>query len=130
MKHPGRRIPNPESRVPARASPRAVSIYRPRSRGRPSAFRLPGASGSRCRRRSCCSPEAPDVMERDVLEDLAAASRILVDQGVFDAAGHVSLRHPRNADRFLMSRSLAPALVTADDIMEFTLDCDACDARG
>ena len=68
-------------------------------------------------------------MERDVLEDLAAASRILVDQGVFDAAGHVSLRHPRNADRFLMSRSLAPALVTADDIMEFTLDCDACDAR-
>jgi len=65
-------------------------------------------------------------MERDVLDDLAAASRILVDQGVFDAAGHVSLRHPRNADRFLMSRSLAPALVTADDIMEFTLDCDAC----
>ena len=52
-----------------------------------------------------------------------------VDQGVFDAAGHVSLRHPRNADRFLMSRSLAPALVTADDIMEFTLDCDVCDAR-
>ena len=69
-------------------------------------------------------------MERDVLEDLAAASRILVDQGVFDAAGHVSLRHPRNADRFLMSRSLAPALVTADDIIEFTLDCEPCDARG
>ena len=69
-------------------------------------------------------------MERDVLEDLAAASRILVDQGVFDAAGHVSMRHPRNADRFFMPRSLAPALVTADDIMEFTLDCEACDARG
>ena len=69
-------------------------------------------------------------MERDVLEDLAAASRILVDQGVFDAAGHVSIRHPRNADRFLMPRSLAPALVTADDIMEFTLDCEASDARG
>ena len=62
-------------------------------------------------------------MERGVLEDLAAASRILVDQGVFDAAGHVSMRHPGNPDRFLMSRSLAPALVTADDIMEFTLDC-------
>lgn len=65
-----------------------------------------------------------------MLEDLAAASRILVDQGVFDAAGHVSMRHPQNRDRFLMSRSLAPALVTADDIMEFTLDCEACDARG
>ena len=62
-------------------------------------------------------------------EDLAAASRILADQGVFDAAGHVSMRHPRHADRFLMSRSLAPALVTADDVMEFTLECEACEAR-
>jgi len=64
------------------------------------------------------------------LHDLAAASRILADQGVFDAAGHVSMRHPANAERFLMSRSLAPALVTADDIMEFTLDCEPCAARG
>lgn len=65
-----------------------------------------------------------------MLEDLAAASRILVDQGVFDAAGHVSLRHPQNPQRFLMSRSLAPELVTADDIMEFDLDCNAIDTRG
>lgn len=65
-----------------------------------------------------------------MLDDLAAASRILADQGVFDAAGHVSMRHPGNAERFLMSRSLAPALVTADDIMEFTLDCEPCDPQG
>ncbi|MSO82252.1 MAG: class II aldolase/adducin family protein [Acidobacteria bacterium] len=65
-----------------------------------------------------------------MLEDLAAASRILADQGVFDAAGHVSMRHPGNAERFLMSRSLAPALVTPDDIMEFTLECEPCEARG
>jgi HCOMODA/2-hydroxy-3-carboxy-muconic semialdehyde decarboxylase len=69
-------------------------------------------------------------VDRATLEDLAAASRILVDQGVFDAAGHVSMRHPANAERFLMSRSLAPAQVQADDIMEFTLDCEAIDARG
>ena len=69
-------------------------------------------------------------MEREVLEDLAAASRILADQGVFDAAGHVSMRHPRDTERFLMSRSLAPALVTAADIMEFSLDSEACDPRG
>jgi len=67
-------------------------------------------------------------VERDVLEDLAAASRILVDQGVFDAAGHVSMRHPDDSNRFLMSRSLAPALVTADDIMEFSLDCEPLDS--
>ena len=66
-------------------------------------------------------------MDRGVIEDLAAASRILVDQGVFDAAGHVSMRHPERPERFLMSRSLAPQLVTADDIMEFTLDCSPCD---
>ena len=69
-------------------------------------------------------------VDASTLQDLAAASRILADQGVFDAAGHVSMRHPANSDRFLMSRSLAPALVTADDIMEFTLDGESCDARG
>jgi ribulose-5-phosphate 4-epimerase/fuculose-1-phosphate aldolase len=69
-------------------------------------------------------------VDRATLEDLAAASRILVDQGVFDAAGHVSMRHPGHAGRFLMSRSLAPQMITADDIMEFDLDCNAVDPRG
>jgi HCOMODA/2-hydroxy-3-carboxy-muconic semialdehyde decarboxylase len=76
------------------------------------------------------TPSSGGPVERIVLEDLAVASRILADQGVFDAAGHVSMRHPAHPERFLMSRSLAPALVTANDIMEFTLDCDACDPRG
>ena len=44
------------------------------------------------------------------LEDLAAASRILVDQGVFDAAGHVSMRHPGNPARFLMCARLHRSL--------------------
>jgi ribulose-5-phosphate 4-epimerase/fuculose-1-phosphate aldolase len=69
-------------------------------------------------------------VDRTVLEDLAASSRILADQGVFDAAGHVSMRHPKYAERFLMSRSLAPQMITADDIMEFDLDCNAIDPRG
>jgi len=69
-------------------------------------------------------------VERAVLEDLAAANRILVDQDVFDAAGHVSLRHPGHPERFLMSRALAPQMVMADDIMEFDLDGNAVDARG
>jgi len=69
-------------------------------------------------------------VDRTILEDVAAANRILVDQGVFDAAGHVSLRHPGHAERFLMSRGLAPQMVTADDIMEFDLDGNAVDARG
>ena len=71
-----------------------------------------------------------DTVDRATLEDLAAASRILVDQGVFDAAGHVSMRHPSRPERFLMSRSLAPQMVTADDIMEFDLDSNAIDPCG
>ena len=69
------------------------------------------------------------AVDRSVLEDLAAASRILADQGVFDAAGHVSMRHPGHAERFLMSRSLAPQMITADDIMEFDLDGNPVDPR-
>jgi HCOMODA/2-hydroxy-3-carboxy-muconic semialdehyde decarboxylase len=65
-----------------------------------------------------------------VAEELAAASRILAREGVFDAAGHVSMRHPGNPQRFLMSRGLAPALVTAGDIMAFDFDGEAVDPRG
>jgi HCOMODA/2-hydroxy-3-carboxy-muconic semialdehyde decarboxylase len=70
------------------------------------------------------------TVSRAILEDLAAANRILADQSVLDAAGHVTMRHPGRPDRYLMSRALAPALVTADDIMEFTLDSESCDAHG
>jgi ribulose-5-phosphate 4-epimerase/fuculose-1-phosphate aldolase len=65
-----------------------------------------------------------------VLEDIVVGSRILADFGVVDGFGHVSARHPTNPNHFLMSRSLAPALVTADDIMEFDLDGNPVDARG
>ena len=75
-------------------------------------------------------PPSGGPVDRAVLDDLAAASRILADQGVFDSAGHCSMRHPGKADRFLMSRSLAPALVQPGDIIEFTLDCVACEQQG
>jgi ribulose-5-phosphate 4-epimerase/fuculose-1-phosphate aldolase len=57
-----------------------------------------------------------------LIENLEAANRILADQGVFDAFGHVSVRHDRDPGRYLMSRSLAPALVTATDLMEYDLE--------
>ena len=69
-------------------------------------------------------------VEAALLDDIVTGSRVLADFGVLDGFGHVSARHPTNPDRFLMSRSLAPALVTADDIMEFDLDGNAVDARG
>ncbi len=75
-------------------------------------------------------PKSGGTVDRSVLEDLAAASRILADQGVVDAFGHVSMRHPHAPDRFLMARAVAPALVTPDDIMEFTLDSEPCENKG
>jgi HCOMODA/2-hydroxy-3-carboxy-muconic semialdehyde decarboxylase len=65
-----------------------------------------------------------------LIEDLVAANRILSQQGVLDGFGHVSARSETDPARFLLARSMAPALVTADDIMEFDLDGNALDPRG
>lgn len=59
-----------------------------------------------------------------LLEDLAAANRILAMQGVLDAYGHVSARSPADPKRFFMSRSLAPQLVTPADIQEYGPDSE------
>ncbi len=64
------------------------------------------------------------------LTRLVAANRILANEGVVDAFGHVSVRDPRNRERFWLSRSRSPALVELDDLMEFGLDGAAVDARG
>jgi ribulose-5-phosphate 4-epimerase/fuculose-1-phosphate aldolase len=65
---------------------------------------------------------------RQLADDLVAASRILAEHGVLDAYGHVSARSDREPGRFVMSRSLAPALVTRADLME--LDADSEPLRG
>jgi ribulose-5-phosphate 4-epimerase/fuculose-1-phosphate aldolase len=64
-----------------------------------------------------------------LIDDLVAASRILAHHGVLDAWGHVSIRHPKNPERYLLSRARAPALVAADDIMEFDLESNPVDQR-
>jgi hypothetical protein len=55
-------------------------------------------------------------------QDLATANRILAHEGVIDAFGHVSMRHPTHPDRYLISRHRACELVQAEDILELTLD--------
>jgi ribulose-5-phosphate 4-epimerase/fuculose-1-phosphate aldolase len=66
----------------------------------------------------------------DALRDLAVANRILAHEGVVDAFGHVSIRHPERPDRFFMARSRAPELVVVADLMEFALDGTPVDLRG
>jgi len=76
------------------------------------------------------APASGGPVSPAVIEDLVAANRILVNEGVLDAYGHVSIRHPGNPDRYLLSRSLAPVLVTADDIIEYDLESVPIDAKG
>jgi ribulose-5-phosphate 4-epimerase/fuculose-1-phosphate aldolase len=54
--------------------------------------------------------------------ELALANRIVANEGVIDAFGHVSMRHPDNPNRYLLSRSRAPELVTADDFIEYDIN--------
>jgi HCOMODA/2-hydroxy-3-carboxy-muconic semialdehyde decarboxylase len=69
-------------------------------------------------------------MTTQLLEDLALANHILVNQGVLDGFGHISARHPHKPDRFFIARSMAPALVEAADIVEVDLDGHVHDAQG
>lgn len=62
------------------------------------------------------------VALKDVIDDIVAANCILAAEGVVDAFGHVSARHPFKPDRYLLSRAVPPELITAEDIIEFTLD--------
>ncbi len=76
------------------------------------------------------TPRSAGPVTRAVLEDLAAAARILANEGVVDGFGHVTMRHPASPERFLMSRSKAPALQEPGDIIEFDLDSNPVNADG
>ena len=76
------------------------------------------------------TPTSAGPVSAAVIEDLVAASRILADQNVLDAFGHVSIRHPSNPSRYLMSRAQAPSLMTADDVIEYDLDSNPITANG
>jgi ribulose-5-phosphate 4-epimerase/fuculose-1-phosphate aldolase len=67
---------------------------------------------------------------RALLDDLVAGNRILAKQAVLDGQGHISVRHPSRADHFLLARSIAPAQVTVEDILEYDLNADPIDAAG
>jgi HCOMODA/2-hydroxy-3-carboxy-muconic semialdehyde decarboxylase len=69
---------------------------------------------------------APD----ELIDDLVVANHILYHEGVVDGFGHISVRHPGRPERFLLSRSLAPAVVGHADIMQHGLDGEPIDAEG
>ena len=62
------------------------------------------------------------VADPALLEELVLANRILANEGVVDAFGHVSVRHPDEPSHYVIARSLGPELVTAADLQRFTLE--------
>jgi ribulose-5-phosphate 4-epimerase/fuculose-1-phosphate aldolase len=68
-------------------------------------------------------------LDPDLVDDLVAAYRTLARLNMLDAFGHVSVRDPRNRNRYLMSRSIAPESVTAEDILLLDLDSQIVDRR-
>jgi ribulose-5-phosphate 4-epimerase/fuculose-1-phosphate aldolase len=74
--------------------------------------------------------DASAAPSHELIEELVAANQILFDQGVVDAFGHISVRHDKRPDRFLLARNMAPSRVMAEDIVEFTLDGEAVNANG
>ena len=69
-------------------------------------------------------------MVSEVLSDLVVANHILVNEGVLDGFGHISVRDPSNPERFFIARSMAPALVTLEDLVSVDLDGVVHDAQG
>lgn len=66
---------------------------------------------------------------KDIIEELVTANRILATQGIVDSFGHVSVRHPDNKNRYLLSRARAPERIEASDIQEYELDGTPVDAK-
>src|SRR5260370_31180742 len=63
----------------------------------------------------------PEPIE-DVRRDLVVANRILAREGILDAFGHVSVRHPQDSERFIMAWARAPELIEDADLLEFGMD--------
>lgn len=73
--------------------------------------------------------EGPNI-RATLIDDLVHANHVLVDHGILDAFGHVSVRAANTVDRFLLARNMAPALVTKDDILEFDFEANAIGSTG
>jgi hypothetical protein len=77
------------------------------------------------------SPDEHTMSDLDFhIGQLVIANRILANEGVVDAYGHVSMRHPSHPERYLLSWSRSPELVERADILEFTLDGNPVSADG
>ncbi|MBI3758315.1 MAG: class II aldolase/adducin family protein [Deltaproteobacteria bacterium] len=67
-------------------------------------------------------PPTQSDSDEQRMADLVLASRILVQEGVLDSFGHVTVRSLKNPNRYFMPRAMPPGLVTAKDIVELDIN--------
>ncbi len=73
---------------------------------------------------------APPADVEETRKQVVQGGKILARFGILDAFGHVSARHPQHADRFLMTKRVAPALAKVEDVIEFGLDAEPVEPGG
>jgi HCOMODA/2-hydroxy-3-carboxy-muconic semialdehyde decarboxylase len=74
------------------------------------------------------APADPDAQHK---ADLIVAYRILVNEGILDSFGHISVRSAKDPNVFFMPRAMPPALVSLDDLMELRVaDSQPVDPKG
>lgn len=69
-----------------------------------------------------------DERPHDLIDDLVMAHRILVEQNVLDAFGHVSVRDPKDESVFWLASALPPSRVNDADMLAFSLDGEPVEA--
>lgn len=77
--------------------------------------------------RGAAAPRSVLTPDPQLIDDLVLANHILSNEGVLDGYGHVSARHDKNPDRFLISCHRTPRAVQKGDIMVLDLDANAAD---
>jgi ribulose-5-phosphate 4-epimerase/fuculose-1-phosphate aldolase len=94
-----------------------------------SALVLSGQQGGAPQGATPAKAAAPQT-ESQLIDELVTSNRILHQQGINDAFGHVSVRSNQNPTHYYLARSLAPDLVTAADVIEYDADSNAVNLNG
>lgn len=67
--------------------------------------------------------------QQTVFEELVAATKILLHEGILDTFGHISARDPEDPQSFLLAQKLAPSHITTEDIQRLDLEGETEDNR-
>lgn len=68
---------------------------------------------------------SPPPVDQALLDDLVAANHILYTKNIVDGLGHVSARHDKDPNLYVLATEKAPGLVGREDLAIYDLDSNA-----